>query len=178
MIKKFSQRNNLGFTLIETIIYIGLFGIVFSGIFVSMYPLFTGAARLTNNVAAEGEAAFITAKINYLLRAGVTNSHSRITTPAEGTTGNELIITQDGAEMFRLTETFSSEYCVAPLLCHVLTLEENESGTALPLNTQRISVDHLKITHFAPSDGTPRHIDVSFTANGIPFGPIRYYLHF
>jgi type II secretory pathway pseudopilin PulG len=175
---KTPNKNIAGFTLIETIIYIGLFGIIFSGIFSSMYPIFTNASRLTSHVAAEGETAFIIAKINYALKASITDSQSSITSPAENTNGHSLILSHHGDVKFIFAENETNDYCIAPLTCHTLTLKENESGQALPLNTQRVTIENFTVTHVAPSGGMPRYLDITFTANGIPMGPIRYYLHF
>ena len=53
---------NAGFTLLETIIYIGLFGLIFSGILTSIYPILTGADRLTEDILINSEKEFIFAK--------------------------------------------------------------------------------------------------------------------
>ena len=163
-----------GFTLVETIIYIGLFALIFSGIFVSIYPIFTGAERLTKNVAAEGETAFILAKIDYALSSTMTDINGTTTT---GVSGEQLII-KNGTEKFRFAGSTSSTYCVVPLVCKVLTLKTNATGDAIPLNAQRVPIENFRVTQVLASGGAPHYIDVSFTANGKAVGPIRYYLHF
>lgn len=167
-----------GFTLIETIIYIGLFALIFTGIFVSIYPIFTGAERLTKNVATEGETAFVLSKIDYTLSSTLIDSNGTITSPAAGATGNTLVLSYNGTEKFRFAGSTSSTYCVSPLICKVITLDTNHASDAVPLNTQRVQIENLSVTHVAPSGGALRYIDVSFTANGKSVGPIRYYLHF
>jgi type II secretory pathway pseudopilin PulG len=177
MINHSTQRAN-GFTLIETVIYIGLFSIIFTGIFVSIYPIFTGAERLTKNVATEGETAFILAKIDYALSSTMIDSNGSITSPAAGASGSTLVLSYGGTEKYRFAGSTSSTYCVSPLICKVITLDKNHSSDAVPLNTQRVQIENFSVTHVAPSGGAPRYVDISFTANSKPVGPIRYYLHF
>ena len=170
------QNNESGFTLVETIIYIGLFALIFSGIFVSIFPIFTGAERLTKNVAAEGETAFILAKIDYALSKTVTNTNSTSTIPVSA---DQLTI-KNGTEKFSFTGTSSSKYCgPPPLVCKLLMLKVGDTGEYAPLNAQRVPIENFHVTQIlASTDGTPHSIDVSFKANGKQVGPIRYYLHF
>lgn len=169
--------NTQGFTLIETIIYIGLFSLIFTGIFVSIHPLFTGAARMTKNIAIEGESAFILAKIDYALSDTVTSSQGIVTTPAAGATANSLVLEFGGNEQFEFTLDNSNTFCSAPLVCKMLTLSE-DGAAAQPLNAGRVQIENFSVTHVAPSGPVPRYLDVSFTANGESIGPVRYYLHF
>jgi hypothetical protein len=167
-----------GFTLIETIVYIGLFALIFTGIFASIYPLITGAQRLTQNVATEGETAFILAKIEYALSATITDTQGVVTTPAEGATSDELILTDETGERFHFVEA-NDDCSTAPLSC-VLTLSTDE-GTAQPLNASRVVIKDFAVKHVAPSGGAPRHLEVTFTTGDEPddvVGPVRYYLHF
>jgi hypothetical protein len=169
--------NTRGFTLIETIIYIGLFSLIFSGIFVSIYPLFTGAQRLTQNIAIESESAFILSKIDYALSNTIIDPNGIIVSPPEGETASELIIQYAGTQRFRFAGNETNEFCSPPLLCNTLTLAK-EDGGALPLNAQRVSIDNFTVTHVAKSGSARRYIDVTFTANDEPIGPVRYYLNF
>lgn len=172
------SNKTAGFTLIETIIYIGLFSLMFSGIFVSIYPLFSGAERMTRNIAGEGETAFILSKIDYALDSVITNPGGQITSPAEGMTANELILSDATGERFRFVKNEDNEFCATiPLECDTLTQSENE-GDALPLNTQRVRIEGFTATH--GKDGDVRFVEVSFRVNGASekVGPIRYYTHF
>jgi len=166
-----------GFTLIETIIYIGLFSLIFTGIFMSIHPLFTGAARMTNNIAIEGESAFILAKIDYALSDTITSSQGIVTTPAAGATANTLVMEFGGNEKFEFALDNSNSFCSAPLVCKMLTLSE-DGAAAQPLNAGRVQIENFSVTHIDPPGEEPRYLDVSFTANGEHIGPVRYYLHF
>ncbi len=162
-----------GFTLVETIIYIGLFGIMFTGIFVSIYPLFTGAEKLSRDVATETETAFILAKIRYALNNTIISTEGHVATPDQGNTGNTLRLTFSGTDQYE----FQNTDCHAPLTCKQLSLKVG-TDELLPLNTDRVDIRDFTVTHVAPSGEVPRYIDVSFTANGDTVGPVRYYLHF
>jgi type II secretory pathway pseudopilin PulG len=175
----FAPNKQLGFTLIETIIYIGLFSLIFTGIFMSIHPLFTGAARMTRNIAIEGESAFILAKIEYALSDTITAPEGVVATPGAGATAAELVLTFDGDERFHFALDNSNTFCSAPLVCKMLTItKDNDPLTTLPLDAGRVQIENFSVTHVAPAGGEPRYLDVSFTANGEPIGPVRYYLHF
>ncbi len=170
-----AHHNNRGFTLLETIIYIGLFGIMMSGIFVSIYPLLTGAERLTRGIVTEGEAAFILAKIEHALSDTITSTDGIISTPTEGTHADELRITYDGTDQYRFQIDTSNTFCSPPRVCSMLTLSQ-DGGDPLPLNAERVSIENFSVTHTI--EGSLRYVDVTFTANGEVIGPVRYYLRF
>ena len=165
-----------GFTLIETIIYIGLFGIMCTGIFVSMYPLFTSAQRLTSNILIDSETAFILAKIEYALYNGITSPSATISSPSLGSSGSMLTIT-NGTQLYQFKADASGTFCTAPIACKMLTLALG-SNNSFPLNSQRVHIENFVVTHNAPSATALRSLDISFTTNGVAVGPIRYYIHF
>lgn len=166
-----------GFTLVETIVYIGLFGIMFSGIFVSIYPILTGAGHLTQNILIEGETAFILSKIRFALADTITSPQGTIATPSGGT---ELVLSHNGTEQYRFALDTTNAFCDAPLVCTMLTLAQNgDIAHRLPLNAQRVTIENFVATDYpAQPDGTPHYVEVSFTADGGLVGPVRYYLHF
>lgn len=162
-----------GFTLIETIIYVGLFGIMFTGIFVSIYPFFTGAERLTRNVAAEGETAFILAKIQYAL----TSTTTKILSPAEGDTDNKLIIADSSNNpLFTFTQgTSTTGYCPPPrTTCGRLDFATSTNATTT-LSAERVAIDNFTVVHHKDV-GEPHYLEISFTANNIFVGTSTYYL--
>lgn len=170
--------NHRGFTLVETVLYIGLFGILFSGIFISIYPLFTNAERLTRASTIESESAFILAKIRYILSNTITSSEGIVVTPNSGNTAHELLITNVSEnKKFHVSEDVSGTFCTPPLACTMLILGENNADS-LPLNAQRMRIKNFTVTHQVPHDGISRYLDISFEIEGVVIGPIRYYLHF
>lgn len=172
-----ASRNISGFTLIETIIYIALFSIIFTGLFVSTYPILTGAERLTSNIAADSETAFVLAKINYALNQTIIDDTGEVTTPAEGEPpDDELVLSYDGDETFRFGVDTSGTFCSTPLVCEQLVMSK-DGVAALPLTSARVRITDFSVTHVAPAGGAPRYLDISFTANDTPTN-VRYYLRF
>ncbi len=165
-----------GFTLIETVVYIGLFGIMCTGIFVSMYPLFMSAERLSSNILIESETAFILAKIEYALSNGITSPSGIISSPDSGSSGSILTIT-NGSQLYEFKVDTSGTFCAAPVACTILTLAVG-SNDPLPLHSQRVHIENFVVTHTAPSATALRSLAISFTSNGVAVGPIRYYIHF
>lgn len=162
-----------GFTLIETIIYVGLFGIMFTGIFLSIYPFFTGAERLSRNVAAEGETAFILAKIQYAL----TTTTTKIQSPSENNTGNTLIIADSsGNKLFTFIQgTSTLGYCPPPrTVCGRLDFATSTNATTT-LSAGRVAIDNFTVVHHKIA-GEPRYLEISFRANNIFVGTSTYYL--
>lgn len=166
-----------GFTLIETIIYVALFGIMFTGIFVSVYPLFTNAERLSRNIATQSESVFILAKINYAIKDTLTSPKGEVMTPSEGSTAHTLTLAYDGVETYAFTLDTSNAFCSPPHVCSMLMMSRDVSAP-LPLHAERVSIENFSVTHYAPTGDSLRMLEVSFTANGTPIGPVRYYLHF
>ncbi len=166
-----------GFTLIETIIYIGLFSIMSTGIFISIYPLFTNAERLSKNILREGETMFLLNKIQYAITQSITSSHGVINEPVEGASSDTLVITSVSGETFMFTHDASNIFCTPPRHCNIITYEEN-GATSSPLNNERVSIEHFNVVHKASTASTSRRLEVSFTANDIPIGPVTYFPHF
>jgi hypothetical protein len=166
----------------ETIIYVGLFGIMCTGIFMSIYPFFTGAERLSRTIATEGETAFILAKIQYALTNGIVDSSSRVTTPAEtGATTSDTLVIKDASnlQIFKFEQGTTTLFCPPPsIICGRLDFATSSATTTL--NAERVPIENFSVTHHKPnpSTGAPRYLEVSFTANGVLVGPVTYYLHF
>jgi type II secretory pathway pseudopilin PulG len=166
-----------GFTLVETIIYIGLFSLMFTGIITSVYPLLTNAERLTRTITLENEVMFVVSKIKYAVSQGITSSSTIISEPPEGASGSTLAIRNETDELFHIEVDETNTFCTPPRVCSMITYSESGSEP-LPLNAERVLMSDFTVTHHAPEAGAPRFIEVKFTANGIPVGPFTYYLHF
>lgn len=166
-----------GFTLIETVIYIALFGILCSGFFLSIYPFFTSAERLSRNIATEGEVTFILTKIQYALNDTITSPLGTIGTPREGETADSLTLFYDGVSRYEFGVDTTNAFCTPPLTCMMLT-QTNSMSTPLPLNSERVTITNFQVTHHAPSQNSQRYLEISFSANDVPVGPIRYDIHF
>lgn len=154
-----------GFTLLETIIYVGLFGLIFSGIFASIYPFLTGSEKISSRIAAEGESAFIIRKIRHALNEGVT-------TPDDvgdiiPKTGNT-----DGESALLIGEDFSF------IQQGEIIFYARDGGAPTALNADRVPITDFLVTHPEPEGQESHHLEISFTAGGQKVGPITYNLHF
>lgn len=168
-----------GFTLLEAIIYIGLFSALFTGVLMSVYPLFTGAARLTEHIATQSDIAFILVKIEQTLSDSITTPSSTILVPPPGQSAETLVIQSTTGTTFTFATDNAPAGCTPPRLCATLTLR-TDSGPALPLNSTRVLISDFIVTHTEQgADCTSiRCIDVAFSADGQAVGPLRYYLRF
>jgi len=165
------------FTLIEVTLYLALFAVLMSSLLVSAYPLMRMNERQSAYILRENEVLFITEKVRNTLAILMTNPSVTITEPSEDTTGPVLRIAEGGAELLSLEEDDSSALCTPPRLCSMLLWSERGS-TPLPLNNARIDIDNFLVTHTGPTHETPRTLEISFTAGGVPVGPVIYTLHF
>jgi type II secretory pathway pseudopilin PulG len=80
----YSTPKHEGFTLIETLIYIGLFGLVMSAIILATFQLVSSADKIQAKVQAQSDVQFVMAKIDSAL-----NGATGVTSPA----GNTLVLT-------------------------------------------------------------------------------------
>lgn len=102
-----------GFTLMETMIYIALFGIILTGALVGTYNLLEGGKRNIATAKIEEEGTFLNRKINWAL-TGATNvivsgggTKMTITRPDLGAQ-SPLVIKQTGTSM-RMTRGTAGE---------------------------------------------------------------------
>jgi prepilin-type N-terminal cleavage/methylation domain-containing protein len=61
------MKKPAGFTLIEVIIYLALFGVIFSGLFVSAFAIIGNIGRGDTQTMVQGEGAFLLAKIGWAM---------------------------------------------------------------------------------------------------------------
>jgi type II secretory pathway pseudopilin PulG len=106
-----------GFTIIETLVYLGLFALIMTGFLVAVNNIFQTADRTQTKAMVQEEGDFLLAKINWALTGA-----SNITQPVSGTPGNSLSLTKAGSSL-----SFS-------LSGSNLTLQ------SLPLNNSNITV--------------------------------------
>lgn len=65
---------NRGFTLIETLVYIALLGILMGGAMLAVYQLIANVGQVNANIAIEEEANFLLRKVNWALGNGYDTS--------------------------------------------------------------------------------------------------------
>jgi len=80
------MKQNKGFTLIETIIYIALFSVLIGGGLVTVYELIDGSGKLSAKGTVQEEGNFVLRKLNWALTGA-----SSITTPSSGTPPSSIL---------------------------------------------------------------------------------------
>ncbi|MDO8548206.1 MAG: prepilin-type N-terminal cleavage/methylation domain-containing protein [bacterium] len=147
--------NDRGFTLIEVIIYIGLFSILMTGSVVAAYQLVGSGAHNQRSVLTQEEGTFLNRKINWALTGASAVSVSG---------GNILTITRPdlGAQ---------SPIIISGIISGSegnITLTRNGSAPAM-LNTESLSVNNVSFIVIPAALGRPTEVDVSFSIGTTPF---------
>ena len=138
-----------GVTLIETLLYIGLFGALITGVLLTVYPLLTGADRLNERVTEEGEAAFVLHKIAAALSAEEIVS---IDIPDP----DLLIINRAGGDTISIRQGATSN-----------SIELSDGGTFIPLTASRAEFTNFSASYTASTGGNmPHTVTVSFSVGG------------
>lgn len=90
-----------GFTLIETIVYIGLFSIIMIGVLTSVYAILSGNVRNQSKAMVQEEGSFLIGKIDWVLssitNATATNDGTSFSvTKSDTSLGNPMVVTVSG----------------------------------------------------------------------------------
>lgn len=93
---------NKGFTLLETIIYLGLFSVLMSGALVAVYTLLQSGTQNLNAISIQAEGTFINRKLSWALSGATTVTVPDLHTiiiirPDLGTESHLTITEQNGA---------------------------------------------------------------------------------
>lgn len=142
-----------GFTLIETVIYIALFGFIMGSVLLSVYSMVQSGDQFSNRTNATNEGTFVMAKLDWTLR-----SLASVTTPSSGY-GTSLSATRsDGTQVdVRLSNG-------------VIEMRVN-GGSYIPLTTSNVRVTSLGFNTFSAS---PAGVEASTTIQGMSFMTRRY----
>lgn len=148
--------HNKGFTLLETLLYIGLLAILIGGILVSVYPIFTNTGRSSLQVTTDTEAGFLVRKLAWAL-----SSIDAITEPNLGDTGAVLTIDTISEGILSFSESGGN-----------VMLSKSGGGNE-PLLSSRVEIENLLFTYEDGASGAPDAILIEFDINGDHVGPIR-----
>ncbi len=148
---------NRGFTLLETIIYIGLFGILMSGFVAAAYQLLQNGDRNQLAVSVQEEGTFINRKINWAL-----SNATEVT--VDGATGALSIVRPDLLNQSPIMIAGSGTN---------LTMARG-SAPAAALNAEEMTVSDVQFSVDAPQNGRPAAVTARFQLRGTPFVFRRY----
>lgn len=153
MTKKISK--NQGFTIIETLIYLVLFGILIGGAVVAAYSLLEGNGRNQTQILMQEEGNFLISKISWALSGA-----KSIEIPTVGSNSEKLSVTK-----------WSDTPPVNPVIIELddveknMTISKNDSS-AIPLNNSDISVSNLSFFQDYAGGTSPQSVRFSFTLTG------------
>ncbi|MBT9168079.1 MAG: hypothetical protein DDT19_01424 [Syntrophomonadaceae bacterium] len=147
-----------GFTLIETIIYIALLGLIMTGAVAASYQILQGSSNLSNKATVQDEGSFVLRKVGWALSGA-----SAIPTPS----GSTLTVSRyDGNTIdFRLNGT-------------AIEMRESVTGLYEPITTPNVRVESLQFQIGVTNPKSVTVIATIKTANGtdaaLPFTLTRY----
>ncbi len=147
-------HHSRGFTLVETLVYLALFGFLMSGVVLTAYQLFESSGRSSTRAMLEEEGDFLTAKIVWAL-SGI----QAVVAPATPVLGGEC--TQN--DILSVSKWDASIGAVVIALSgDNLTLAKG-GGPAMALNNSNVRVSSLQFTHCYPGGVNPESVEVRFT---------------
>lgn len=129
-------KKKLGFTLIETLIYLALFGILIAGIGVATYAIIEASGRDQTRITAQEEANFLLGKLNWAL----TGASSITVAP---------------------TSLNVNKFVGPSVVFNYINLKLQLGGA--PLNSDAVKVVNLVFIDIPASAGKPEGVTVKFT---------------
>jgi len=139
-----------GFTLIETIIYIALFGVLIGGAVASAYQVLEGGGRNQILIEVQQEGTFINRKINW----EATNAET-----AEASLSS--LILEPGHVVFAEVEGR-------------MTISRGVGGTRLPISSEAFVISNTAFVVTSGAGGKPTSVHATFKVGDVPFVFSRY----
>ena len=138
-----------GFTLIETLIYLALLGVLTTGAIAALYSVQDAVAGGQTAAGVEDEGGFVLAKIRWAIASA------------------DALSVSDTGEMLTVRRSDAPTKLVFFLQGGTVYITE-EDGADLPLTSARVTASGLS---FAPLGGAGSAIgaDISFFIDGAPF---------
>jgi type II secretory pathway pseudopilin PulG len=143
---KANMSSSKGFTLIEILVYMGLFAIIIGGGMVAVYQIIESTNKTTEKVIIQEDANFMLRKLDWAL-TGATEVTATPTT---------------------LTVTNYETSLVFNLASDNMTLNSAQ------LNSSFVDVAQVSGVNVFTYDSTAKKVDVIFTVNGQRFDQTRY----
>lgn len=141
-----------GFTLIEVIIYLALFGILMGGVAAAVYAIVEGGGRSQNKILIQEEGNFLLEKLDWALSGAA--SLSATSSPPS------LSITK-------------YSYSFSPLVFDISGNEvrlKQGGGGENDLNSNNVSAKNLNFQDIPASNGRPEGVLITFSLTGLTSG--------
>ena len=133
--------NTRGVTLLETLLYLALFGVVIGGLTLSAYSFFETSGRNQGRAILQKEQDFLVRKINWVLSRA-----ESVSGPTTGTAGETLT-----------AHLYGGGTAVIALMDGFVTLD------GLPLNATGIVVSNLRFVHTLTTSTNIERVEAGFT---------------
>lgn len=146
MKKHVTQR---GFTLLEVLIYIALFGLLMSGAVVSAFQLLESGQRQDISFAAQQEGTFVNRKLAWALAPATAVSVSG---------GNKLTISRPDLGTTLIVDASSTPITFA-----------RGTNPAVPLTSSGLTVENTHFVVLPPANGLPTAVELAYTLGGKEF---------
>ncbi len=147
--------NTRGFTLIEVIIYLALFGLLIGGAVIAAYNVFESSGRGSTHAILQQEGDFIAAKISWALSGARAIASPAITTAPCSALSSSLSVTKWDASVGTVTIAHSGSN---------VTISRG-GAAAVPINSSEVEVSTLSIQHCWQGGAAPESVTSKFTVN-------------
>jgi len=155
-----TQKNG-GFTLIETIIYVALFGLMIGGLFISLLQIYYNTNDLRGTVAVEEEINFTIRKMDSLMN------------DIRNLEGDDVPDGPDGGTSVSFVKSFDPSMAVEINLDGT-RIEVCIDGNCGFITSANITVDNLIFKEIPPGIKSPRGIETDLVINGRAVGLKKY----
>ena len=132
-----------GFTLIEMLVYLALFGILISGAVITAYSIFESGNRNSAQIMVQEEGNFLIAKINWAL-----SSISTISSPTPSSSSSKLSVVMVDSTTIDIEQSSGD-------------ITMTRDGTTQTLNNSNVSISDLLFNY--GQNGEIEWITSSFT---------------
>ena len=141
------KNNQVGFTLIETLIYIAFLSLLMASLLGVTYQAIASTDQINKKIILQQESNFISAKLDWALTGA-----NAITLPAVNTNGSELKLTKYSFGQNPLDFVLQGNY---------LTLSR-AGAAAVQLNSQNTKITSFTVTA-SKAGSQPEQIQISYT---------------
>lgn len=140
------MKYRAGFTLIEMLVYLGLFSILIGGALVAAFGIFESNGRNQTKAIVQTEGQFLAAKIDWAL-SGIQSVDS----PPDGTPGALLQVTKYGGGTIKISLSSPN-----------VDIQRGVASSKV-LNNSNVEITNLLFTHKNPGGGNPESVEARFT---------------
>jgi hypothetical protein len=152
-----------GFTLIEAVVYIGLFAFILGGTLASVWEVLQGQGKVDTRTTVQDEVSFVIHKLDWALGS---IDPTQATTPAAGTT-NTLALTRYGGTQIAVRRVVVGGK-------GLLQMSEDGGATYTAITTSNVDASALQFKYLPPTGTGPWGISATVTISGIVASTAKY----